>query len=415
MPRVLILAIAIALLVPVGHSAAAQELDAKKLLAEPKAYVGSDVCRTCHLEHYDAWKRTLHSKMLQDVTENADIFVTEIDEKTIREDFAKIEKKLKVPIDEIYIPKTEEIKYAIGSQWKQRYLIERDGEYYITPIQFNIDTGRWVNYHEHDWLERPWLKKCGGCHATGVDLDEGTFVEPGVGCETCHGPGSHHAALPARETFEKRATIINPSKLTGGVATQICGSCHNRGKATKVKGAGWPVGYRPGKALETYYRSIPAGDKHLYSTGLSKGHHQQYIDWKRSKHADSGVNCVSCHTVHDLGNPLFTSKTKGKGDAVCLTCHEQLARVGAHSVHSFGNCANCHMPRIAKSAESGDIRSHGFKVVMPKDTLENDIPNSCQTCHKHKDEDLADLQMRWDKLTARRDANGDIVKAETSN
>ena len=120
-------------------------------------------------------------------------------------------------------------------------------------------------------------------------------------------------------------------------------------------------------------------------------------------------------TVHDLGNPVFRGKTKLQGDRLCVSCHEQMAEVGAHSVHSFGNCANCHMPRIAKSAESGDIRSHGFKVVMPKDTLENDIPNSCQTCHKHKDEDLADLQMRWDKLTARRDANGDIVKAAASN
>ena len=62
------------------------------------------------------------------------------------------------------------------------------------------------------------------------------------------------------------------------------------------------------------------------------------------------------------------------------------------------------MPRIAKSAESGDIRSHVFKALLPKDTLETKVPNSCQTCHKHKDEDLADLQQRWDVLTKRRAA-----------
>jgi len=55
--------------------------------------------------------------------------------------------------------------------------------------------------------------------------------------------------------FEKRQTIVNPAKLTLGVAAQICGSCHDRGTATKVKDAAWPVGYAPGRALEPYYRS----------------------------------------------------------------------------------------------------------------------------------------------------------------
>ena len=393
------------------QQSAAQEINSKKLLAEPNTYIGSDTCRTCHLEHYDAWKRTLHSKMLQDVSKNEDVIVTELDQEVMKEDFKKIEKKLKVPLDQVYFPKREDVLYTIGSQWKQRYLVKKDGTYFIAPTQFNIDNGRWVNYHEHDWEKRPWLKKCGGCHATGVDLENETFKEPGVGCEACHGPGSLHAALPAAESFGKRANIVNPSKLTGGVAVQICGACHNRGKATKAKGAGWPVGYRPGRALETYYNSIPAGDKHLYPSGLSKGHHQQYIDWKNSRHADSGVDCISCHVVHELGNPVFRNKTKLQGDKLCVSCHEQVAQVGAHSVHSFGNCANCHMPRIAKSAESGDIRSHVFKVLLPKDTLETKIPNSCQTCHRHKDEDLADLQKRWDALTERKAPAGDAMQA----
>mgnify|MGYP001996061932 FL=1 len=115
----------------------AQEIDAKKLLAQPKAYVGSEVCRTCHLEHYDAWKRTLHSRMLQDAKANQDVIIPEIDEKTIRSDLALKEDKLKVPSAEIYVPKVDEILYTIGSQWKQRFLIKRGKEYFITPIQFN--------------------------------------------------------------------------------------------------------------------------------------------------------------------------------------------------------------------------------------------------------------------------------------
>ena len=207
-----------------GPVTAADELDAKKLLSQPKAYVGSDVCRTCHLEHYDAWQMTLHSRMLQDARQNQDAIITDIDPEIIRADLQKIEKSLKVPVDQVMIPKLDDIQYTIGSQWKQRYLVEKDDKLYIAPIQFNAETGRWVNYHEQDWDKRPWLLKCGGCHATGVDLEQNSFNEPGVGCEACHGPGSHHAALPKTELFGKRATIVNPAKLTGGGAVQICGS-----------------------------------------------------------------------------------------------------------------------------------------------------------------------------------------------
>ncbi len=73
-------------------------------------------------------------------------------------------------------------------------------------------------------------------------------------------------------------------------------------------------------------------------------------------------------------------------------------------IHSFGKCVGCHMPRIAKSAESGDIHSHVFVTLLPKDTLENSaIPNSCQSCHKHKDEDPKKLQEdleKWQKASS---------------
>jgi formate-dependent nitrite reductase cytochrome c552 subunit len=402
-----ILAVVVLSSLAVGQALRAEEaIDAKKLLAQPKTYVGSEVCRNCHLEHYDAWKRTLHSRMLQDAKANQDAIITEIDPELIKADLTAIQDKLKVPVAEVYIPAVADIRYTIGSQWKQRYLVEKDGDLYIAPTQFNAETGRWVNYHEQDWDKRPWLPKCGGCHATGVDLDEKTFVEPGVGCEACHGPGSHHAALPKTELFEKRASIVNPGKLTAGVAVQICGSCHNRGKATKHEGASWPVGYQPGKALTTYFHSTSFGEgdvKHLYANEFSKGHHQQYIDWKQSAHYREGVTCLSCHYVHQLGNPVVRAQTReSSGDKTCLSCHEMVNKVGAHSVHSSAKCVACHMPRIAKSAESGDIHSHVFVALLPKDTLANpEIPNSCQTCHQHKDEDLNDLQRRYDELTIR--------------
>ena len=384
-----------------------QPVDVSAVLSQPKTYVGSEVCKSCHLEHHDAWKKTLHSRMTQDAKKNADVIIGTFDEKKIRADLAAkhAKKPLKVEPDKIYIPKREEVLYTIGSQWKQRYIVKKDNELFISPVQYNSDSDTYVNYHEHDWDKRPWLKKCGGCHATGVDLEKNTFVELGVGCETCHGKGSWHAALPKAEVHEKRNTIINPAKLTLGVSVEICGSCHNRGKSTMHKGSSWPVGYEPGKALESYYKSVSyagGNKKKVYANEFAKGHHQQYLDWKQSKHATEGVTCMSCHYSHELGVSPTRAQTYSKGSKVCFECHEQVNKVGAHSIHSFANCIGCHMPRIAKSAESGDIRSHVFVTLLPKDTLENPaIPNSCQTCHQHKDEDLQDLQNRYEELTQR--------------
>jgi len=379
-----------------------QPIDMKQVLAKPKAYVGSDTCKMCHLEHYDSWKMTMHSRMLQDAKKDQDAIIVPIEEKRIREDLAKLSDKLKVPAEKIYVPKQDEILYTIGSQWKQRFLVKKDDTLFISPIQYNADTHRWVNYHEKDWDKRPWLLKCGGCHATGADLENNTFNEPGVACEACHGAGSWHATLPKTAVFEKRQTITNPAKLTMGVAAQICGSCHNRGHSTQVKGAGWPVGYKPGKALEAYYEStsFAGGDpKHVYANEFSKGHHQQFIDWSQSKHAQEGVTCTSCHYVHQIGVPPTRSQTFVAGSKQCFQCHEMVNNNLGHSIHSFANCVGCHMPRIAKSAESGDIHSHVFKALLPQDTLKNPkVPNSCQTCHKHKNEDLKELQEEWEKL-----------------
>lgn len=396
----LCLVAALAWLVVLGCGPGEPKVDLAQLTSKPKTYVSSETCKTCHLEHYDSWKMTLHSRMLGDARKNKDVIIAELNPEIIRADLAKIQ-GLKIPPDTFYIPTPDEVLYTIGSQWKQRYIVEKNGMLVICPVQYNSDTGRWVNYNEDTWDKRSWILQCGGCHATGVDIEKQTF-EPSVGCEACHGPGSWHVALPRTAVFEKRETIVNPAKLTPGVAVQICGSCHNRGKSTKDPKVEWPIGYLPGKALETYFRStsFAGGDAtHLYGNEFSKAHHQQYIDWKQSKHFAEGVSCISCHYVHQLGISDTRFQTRESGSQQCLSCHHVVNENLAHSIHSFGNCVGCHMPRVVKSAESGDLHSHVFKTLLPSETLKDPkIPNSCQNCHRHKDEDLKALLARFEAM-----------------
>lgn len=384
----------------IGCGPGKPEFDAGEMLSGPKTYVGSKQCRSCHLEHYDSWKTTLHSRTIQDVSENLDALVAEIDPKVIRADLTKVENGLKTSIDKVYIPRPEDIKYTIGVQWKQMYIVERNKELYVAPVQYNIWSNTWVPYFEDEWDKRPWGKYCGGCHAMDVDLKTGTFSEGAVGCEACHGPGSHHAALPKTAIFGKRRTIVNPSQIPAGLRTQICGSCHARGISTKEGDAHWPVGFIPGRALGLFYKtnSYGAGSvKEIYANEFAKGHRQQYNDWKLSSHAREGVTCTSCHYVHQLGVPPTQFQTRGSGSQQCLSCHKVINSNQAHSIHSFANCIGCHMPRIAKSAESGDIHSHVFTALLPEDTMRNPaIPNSCQTCHKHKDTDLKTLHQLYE-------------------
>lgn len=182
------------------------------------------------------------------------------------------------------------------------------------------------------------------------------------------------------------------------ITVQICGSCHNRGESILNKDAKWPVGFEPGKALETYFKSTSyeKGDlKNVYANEFSKGH-QQYIDWAQSKHYQKGVTCTSCHYVHQIGLPPTRSQTLVAGSKQCFECHVLINKLSAHNIHSFANCIGCHMPRIASSAESGDIHSHVFVTLLPRDSLKNPmIPNSCQSCHKNRNHSLQKLQTAY--------------------
>ena len=52
------------------------------------------------------------------------------------------------------------------------------------------------------------------------------------------------------------------------------------------------------------------------------------------------------------------------------------------------------------TAEGDEAAAGLLSSLLPEDTLRNPkIPNSCQTCHKHKDQDLQQLQKEWEALS----------------
>ena len=349
-------------------------------------FVGSETCKACHERTYLEWKTSLHSRMMRNVKEeppaNIGDFISPSDART----FTK-----------------KEVAYTLGSQWKQQYLKRKGKDLIVLPAQYNVFTGEWKSYFADQPEKRKWFTQCAGCHATGVDPEEKTFVEMGIACEACHGPGSNHVeSLPGYEI----PTIIQASRLTPALAAQICGSCHTRGR--DKKGYAYPADYQIHKGegnLRLYFDEASPNDgeeaSYFWPSGESRYSNQQYLDWKQSEHAKVGVTCISCHDVHrskstlqavgEVPNPLviIRSKTRLFEDQLCKSCHTTPQYRSVHRIHTFGSCVRCHMPKVAAIGEAGDAHSHTFRFMFPEASIkEGGIdrqPNACNSCHHHKD------------------------------
>ena len=142
---------------------------------------------------------------------------------------------------------------------------------------------------------------CLDCHdtlgATFANSVHGRIAQdrfPGVaaGCESCHGPGGQHVEE------EDPALIFKPTPAAGDQANDACLACHQ--------------------------------------TGVT-------MEWATSVHANSGVTCVSCHSIH-TGKLLVQEETD-----LCLSCHQeykaQLSLPSHHPIREgFMSCTSCHDP-----------------------------------------------------------------------
>jgi hypothetical protein len=264
----------------------------------------------------------------------------------------------------------DDIRYVIGGyNWKARF-IDQEG-YIITgdetsTTQYNlynqdVDLGdEWVAYHAGE--EKPY--DCGSCHTTGYSPEGnqdglpglvGTWAEPGIQCESCHGPGSLHASFPQSINM-----LIDRD-------SESCGSCHARGGVEQVN----------------------ASDGFI-------NHHEQYEELFQSKHIT--IDCVVCHDPHQ-GVVQLRQQELPTTRTTCTQCHFEQARNQENELHQrMGvECVDCHMPRLTKSAVgdaaafTGDIRTHMMAIdpyQVEQFSEDGTVANSqlslsfaCRSCH----------------------------------
>ncbi len=351
-------------------------------------------------------------------------------------------------------PVTYDIVYTYGGGWKQRYLVRISQSYYILPIQYNLagyknnSSGTWAVYNANTWfsatgtllpinntfLKKSYDKNCSGCHVTGNDVVKNisgadtswtaTWVNSDstnnkTGCETCHGPGSDHAAAPSS------GNIFGPVKMNAaGLQRQqeLCGQCHIRGASSNFTYEfPWKESvdsiYQPGQVLSDFmvpwqnYPNTTGGPGTWPDTMTSRQHHQQYQDMSYSAH-DNQMNCYKCHDPHRIVNNLpHQLKLSSDSNSVCLQCHTNFGTVGnpnisritAHTKHSYdplnqnqsggtSRCVTCHMTKTAITALPYDISAHSWKIVRPIKTLQKlgvssptqGMLNTCAVgCHRN--------------------------------
>lgn len=390
-------------------------------------YVGSKTCAGCHKDQYESWLTTLHpyqerpaniNTVVGDFTKNNTLKTGDYTTKM----FMKDNKYYLTTIGPEGKEGTYEIKYVIGGAWKQRYLVEfPNGALHVLPVQWFVGDKKWAGYwglgkqkpgDGKFWSDRnnAWQYQCAGCHVVGLKINydakkdkfNSVFTERGIGCESCHGAGSQHTLAPANK---KSTSIINPANIHDSErAAQVCGQCHNRGVSVRETGSSQgpkhyeysagPAGYLPGFLLRNFFVEKPTE----WPDGSPKAHRQQYVDWAKSKHALSGVNCWNCHVPHSKGG-LSKGSLKAATNQLCLNCHN-VSNEGVHGLHSVNDCRGCHMPRtswtaVKRGEAEFDIASHRFKFVSPSETIKHGgldkQPNSCNGCHYHEKDKPEDM------------------------
>jgi len=239
---------------------------------------------------------------------------------------------------------------------------------------------------------------CYNCHVSQLstnynlktDTYKTTWAEPGINCETCHGPSAEHNRV-MKETPKgqqpKDMKIISVKKFTPEQHNATCSGCH--AKMSPVTAA-----YPPGDRFFDHYDIAALEDPDFYPDGRDLGENYTYTSWLMSPCAKAGkINCVTCHT----SSGRYRFKAEEKANDACMPCHEKhVKNAPVHTHHKSGSpanrCISCHMPMT--SFARMNRTDHSMLPPTPSATIAYKSPNACNLCHTDKDAPWSDKYVR---------------------
>lgn len=242
------------------------------------------------------------------------------------------------------------------------FIVQRDGHLFEAPLTYYSKSHTWglsPGYELRNYaFTRPILAQCIGCHSGRPQPVPGSvgeyrdppFAELAVGCENCHGPGYLHVS--ERQTGKARgaafdSSIVNPARLPGWLADNICMKCHQGGDVRVVQPGKQEQDFRPGTPLDTVEAifKVPLQSDSPPQSVLV----EHYFGMTLSKcfRASPGrLRCISCHDPH---KQVAEQEAVAYYRAKCLGCHRpescKLPVDERVKKSPADDCASCHMPK----------------------------------------------------------------------
>ena len=228
-------------------------------------YSGSESCRPCHERFYQLWHDSHHGLAMQPVTKefvdnniksfNQQIKVgTDIFEVSLEGDTLIFIETKRSGVESAY-----PAVHTMGGKYIYYFLTPlTGGRLQVLPLAYDCKTDSWYNNPESgvrhfesmedtplDWMNYLYTfnTTCYNCHVsqleTNYNLENNTYNttwrEPGINCETCHGPSYEHIVecVKAGEgSLPEDLKIVQTSEYTPEQHNAACGSCH--AKATVI-------------------------------------------------------------------------------------------------------------------------------------------------------------------------------------
>jgi hypothetical protein len=330
-------------------------------------YVGSEVCRGCHLDRHASFRRTGMGRSmaaLDPASEPPDATYDHPPSKrryqVARRDGKVWHRELLMGTGAAEVLLAEyPLTHVVGSGRHSRtYLAEAEGFLVESPATWYTARKAWdmspgYAHPEQQGFERAVGVSCLVCHAgrveaVGNSLHRLNVIEAAIGCERCHGPGSLHAALrrgPPRPDLTDDDTIVNPAGLPRDLAEAICQQCHLRPTAVVVARGRSLSDFRPGLPLQDFLLGYELDDPDSAMTVVG---HVEQLHLSKCYRSSSKLTCLTCHDPH---NEPEEQERVAHYRATCLTsgCHGlpdcKVTEARRQKESPDNNCVPCHMPR----------------------------------------------------------------------
>ncbi len=340
---------------------------------EPEVgYVGSESCRPCHAEQFEAFSRSEmgHSiaaarrenskavfdahALVYDSVDNFFYFPFWRDSQLYIREFRLSEGRRGDTVHLLEVP----VAYIVGSgQHTNSHIVSRNGYLFQAPVTFYTQDSLWdlapgFAHGGNRRFFRSLEMECLSCHSDRPLLSPGSFnrfegVPQPIGCERCHGPGELHVAekqagVVVDTAREADLSIVRPSRLSRERLMDLCQRCHLQGVSVLAEGRSY-ADFRPGMKLHDYIRLfLPRYDNSERAFIMASQADRLRMSACYQK---SEMTCLDCH------NPHYSVREQGRAHFVstCLSCHgvqqkecllseQERAAAGA-------DCISCHMPR----------------------------------------------------------------------